>query len=337
MLSRYEEAVIKNRDNHDRFPAWASVAYKEKFLNRPIVNEYLEILYECMYSIWPNLIRKNRNFRKFITCDLDKPYDLEGYNLKQVILRLGYRLIRQKNLKLAVQDTLNYFFKKFGLDYFDEYKSNIDWIMKVNEAKGNKVAFNFIPYQTDKNKDHSYAIFSKKNLNLLKHIFKSGHEIGFHPGYNTYRSKENFETSANVLREACKIENINTIISGGRQHYLRYDILKTPQLWEENGFVYDSTLTFADQAGFRCGTCYEFSMFDLVNKKKMKLKQRPLINMEYTIISKKYENLGNTEKSLERFKYFENICRKFNGDYVLLWHNHFFLSQKSKDHYLKII
>ena len=44
MLTRYEEAVIQDKDTHNRFPASASVAYKEGFINRPIINEYIDIL-----------------------------------------------------------------------------------------------------------------------------------------------------------------------------------------------------------------------------------------------------------------------------------------------------
>ena len=43
MLSRYEELITKDRDQHNRFPATASVAFKAGFLDRPIVSEYLEI------------------------------------------------------------------------------------------------------------------------------------------------------------------------------------------------------------------------------------------------------------------------------------------------------
>ena len=35
MLTRYEEVVKPDRDNHDRFSATASLAYQEKFLDQP--------------------------------------------------------------------------------------------------------------------------------------------------------------------------------------------------------------------------------------------------------------------------------------------------------------
>lgn len=346
MLSRYEELITKDRDSHDRFPGSASIAYKAGFLDRPIVNEYLEILWECLHLIWPDLTRKKRTFRKLISCDVDFPFDFVGYSLKKTILRIGGRLLRDKNPKLALFDGLNYVFKKFGSDYFDEYTNNIDWIMKVNEEAGNKVVFNFIPIQTDPNREDLNDVRSKKISGLLKHIVTSGHEIGFHPGYKTYKFTENFQHSASVLKEACQIKGIDDSKLGGRQHYLRYDVSRTPKLWQDNGFIYDSSLGYVDIAGFRCGVCYEYSMYDLRHREKMILKQRPLIIMELTIIGMLneglgvkhiHEGLGFSQESIARFKYFKCICQHFNGDYVLLWHNSYLSFQRAKAHYLEVV
>ena len=44
MLTRYEEVVKNDRDLHDRFPATASLALQEGFLDRPIIDAYRDIL-----------------------------------------------------------------------------------------------------------------------------------------------------------------------------------------------------------------------------------------------------------------------------------------------------
>ena len=115
-------------------------------------------------------------------------------------------------------------------------------------------------------------------------------------------------------------EDIDFKKIGGRQHYLMYDVSKTPQLWEENGFHYDSSLGFADRAGFRCGVCYEYQMSDLVNRSRMQLIQRPLILMETTLLA--YENLNLDSSALNsRIRRFEKVIRSYKGDFTLLWHN----------------
>lgn len=337
MLSRYEELISKGRDDHDRFPSWASIAHNGGFLDRPIVNEYIEILWSCMHDLWPELARKKRKFRKLVSCDVDHPFDLAGYSFKKTVLRVGARLLRDRNLKLAFYDGANYVFKWFGSDRFDEYRNNIDWMMEVNSAISNTVAFYFIPIQTNSLKEEANDVRSNKLAKLVKHIMDAGHEVGLHPGYDTYKHPENFKKSANALKEVFENDKLDFVNIGGRQHYLRYDAATTPQMWEENDLSYDSSLVFADRAGFRCGICYEYSMYDLVHRHKMRLKQRPLIVMDCSIISQAYEGLGFSQQSSDRIEYFKNVCKTFNGDFTLLWHNSYFVQLGSKNSYVNSI
>ena len=61
MLSRYEEVVnINFFDKHKRFPSTESIAFKEGFLERPIIDEYIEILWVAINRLWPNLKRKEK-------------------------------------------------------------------------------------------------------------------------------------------------------------------------------------------------------------------------------------------------------------------------------------
>ena len=55
-LTRYEELARPSQDSRDRFPATASLAYREGFLDRPIVNEYIELLWLSFKRLWPVLV-----------------------------------------------------------------------------------------------------------------------------------------------------------------------------------------------------------------------------------------------------------------------------------------
>ena len=55
MLTRLEEALPGARDAHDRFPAAASLASRHGFLDRPIVNEYAEVVWWALARLWPGL------------------------------------------------------------------------------------------------------------------------------------------------------------------------------------------------------------------------------------------------------------------------------------------
>ena len=140
-----------------------------------------------------------------------------------------------------------------------------------------------------------------------------------------------------MLRRVLKEEGIKQDTLGGRMHFLRWDNSKTPQLFDDNGFDYDSTLMYADNAGFRCGTSYEFTMYDLANRKPFRLKQRPLIVMESTIIASRYEDLGYSEDSMKRFIMFKERSHAYNGTFTLLWHNNHFTNMKDKIFYEELI
>jgi hypothetical protein len=336
MISRYEESVRQERDNHNRFPAYASISAKSNFLERPIVDEYVEILWTCIHSLWPKLNRKKRKFKKFITCDVDVPFDPLRLSLFKTARRSASDILKRKSLKLAIQKWKFYFGNKFNIEQPDQCRDMIDWIMTKNEKLGNKVAFYFITESTS-NFDLKYNFDSKSMRMLFKNIYDRGHEIGIHPGYECYKNNVLFNKSVLTLKRILDEEGINQDILGGRMHYLRWEPTQTPTLWDTHDIDYDSTLSFAEVSGFRCGTSHEFTMFDLKKRSSFKLKQRPLINMECTIISDAYEGLGNSKEAFERFRNFSDLCKKYDGNYTLLWHNTSLEKPEERALYLQVL
>ena len=119
--------------------------------------------------------------------------------------------------------------------------------------------------------------------------------------------------------------------------FLRFEVPTTWQIWEDNGMKWDSTLSYPEKEGFRCGTCYEYSVFNILSRKKLKLKEMPLTVMEVTMVG--YQNLvpGIMEKKI--IKLIDKV-KKYNGKFVLLWHNSNFndgLWEKYKIIYGKIL
>ena len=90
---------------------------------------------------------------------------------------------------------------------------------------------------------------------------------------------------------------------------------------EKAGLGYDSSLGFPERPGFRCGTCYEYKAYDLVQRHPLHLKERPLIVMECSVFDKQYLGLGQKEEALSTMLGFKATCKKFSGNFVLLWHN----------------
>ncbi len=317
MLTRYEEAVKGERDKRGRFPAAASLAFQERFLDRPIVNEYVEILWWGMKKLWPGLHRTPREFQVMVSHDVDWPLGIVRSHLKKVIKNTAGDLIHRKCISLALRRLRSFIEVKRGNKDAD-VNNTFDWIMNESEKLGLKSAFYFIAGRTGGDIDGNYDLADPWIRRLLRHIHERGHEIGLHPSYDTYRDKEQIRREFLRLRNVLEAEKIVQETVGGRQHYLRWEAPVTWQNWDDAGLAYDSTLSYADHAGFRCGTCYEYPVFNVQSRKALKLRERPLIAMEGTLLE--YMNL-NREKAAEAMLSLKRRCKLFQGNFTLLWHN----------------
>lgn len=335
MLTRWEEYLNKNRDSHDRFSAIQSLAYKQRFLDRPIVNEYVEMLKNMFLELGLSQKLKTRNYQLFVSCDVDQPYDCTVENLKNLIRVCSGDILKRKSIKEFAKRVRRYIFNKLENYKYDE-NYTFDWYMDMCEKAGTKASFYFIPTSIEK-QNGCYELQDKKIQNLIKYIDTRGHEIGVHGSYQTYKDKEKAKLQKNILNNTLRSLGIRQKVLGNRQHYLRWDSSITPYVLEYAGFIYDTTGSYADRPGFRYGVCYDFSMFDILNRKKLSIKQRPLIVMECSIIDNMYMGLGYSEKALQVMKELKQRCFKYNGNFSLLWHNDHLKTKKDKKMFEDIV
>ncbi|MCW8905856.1 MAG: polysaccharide deacetylase family protein [Sedimenticola sp.] len=336
MLSRYEEVVKKTeRDQHKRFYATASCAYSEKFINRPIVDEYVEILWSTLSKLWTRLERKEKKNILRVTCDVDLPYSV-NYSIKWMGKGLFEDILRNKNPRLALYNLYTRIRAIRGDFEDDIYLNNIYWMMDVNEKEGNSITFYFISYNGH-SLDGWYRLDEPVISRLLRDIYNRGHKICLHPSYNSYLNAEQIQQEVNILRQALENNGIQFECIGSRQHYLRWEPSKTSSILEAAGIKYDSTLAYADHSGFRCGTSREFTMFDVISHCEMSIKQQPLILMETTIVEEHYQALGYTDVALQYMLTLKERALAIGGEFTLLWHNSSLDDNEARCMYLELI
>ena len=326
MLTRREEVDRENLDEFQRFPATSSHAFRWNYLERPIVDEWLDVLGQVFQRIWPTIILKKNLFKIILSHDIDAPSRYGFLSLNKLIRNMAHHAVKRRDFRNSVLAPWVRLNNKYQLNTKDPYNT-FDWIMDLSEELDLKSAFYFICGHTDP-RDADYSIDHPAIQTLMHKIHKRGHEIGLHPSFNTYDNPDLLLQEANTLREMCTSLGIRQQSWGGRMHYLRWKQPITMRAWAAAGLHYDSTLGYADHAGFRCGTCYEYPAFDPIRKEEISLRIRPLIAMEASIISPNYMNLGSGEHALNKFKYLKNICRSVGGNFSLLWHNSYLEGRK---------
>jgi len=167
-------------------------------------------------------------------------------------------------------------------------------------------------------------------------IHQRGHEIGLHGSYSTYKNSNQLKVQITLLRKVLEMENIDQQEIGIRQHYLRWSTPETARFIDDAGLTYDTTLGYADYAGFRCGTCFEYPLFDLQKRQQLKLRERPLVLMESSVLDDCYMGL-NIESAEKYMLQIKNSTKKVNGNFTLLWHNSYFDGLESPKLYKRLI
>ena len=181
--------------------------------------------------------------------------------------------------------------------------------------------------------DGDYYIDNPNIVAVMKHILMRGHNVGLHPEYNSYDNEFLIKDNVCRLRKVLSDNNLDDSSFGARQHYLRWSP-DTWQYYENSGIKFDATLSFADSIGFRCGICYDYPVYNLKERKRLKLREYPLIAMEGTALV--YMGLSFMEAA-ERIINLKKICKKYNGNFVFLWHNDMFLDSKMRQLYGEIL
>ena len=120
-------------------------------------------------------------------------------------------------------------------------------------------------------------------------------------------------------------------------HFLRYKHPDTLYGLEKAKLNYDSTMTYAEHVGFRCGTCHHYPAFDPLLDRMLNLRIQPLIVMEHTVISKNYMGLGLSNRAYEKFMQLKNACEVVKGTFTLLWHNNQLTTRAERDLYTSVI
>jgi len=328
MVSRYEEVVSHGEDEHGRFPAESSLAVRAGFADRPLVNEYVEILWAAMRRLWPALERKERRYRFLPSHDIDFPFCRE-MSAAQLVKRLGADVVVRRNARLA-RTRLRAYGSRPPRDLCDTY----DELMTLSEEAGTTSTFYFFGENSGRDIDADYDPFEPRIQRVLRRIGERGHAIGLHATYDSLRDAAALRRQRERLQAACAEAGVEQEHWGSRHHYLRFRAPDTWRALDAAGFDHDSTVGYSSIGGFRAGCCYEYPVYDLESRTQLRLRERPLVIMEVALLDR--QRLGH-ERVVQRARLLRDRCRLVGGDFTLLWHNSRLQTHADADAYRTIV
>lgn len=303
LLSRYEEYQDFEPDMHGRFHSANSLMAGHGLLQTPLVNQWLKILTDALKEMTGKLNRQTERYRFMPTIDIDsawayrhKPPLRQIGGLAKAAIRFGIRETSER-LKVLI---------RLSKDPFDTFAV----IEEIHAGREKPLLFFLLGKYGEHNKNQSPQ--NRHYRDLIRRTGNYSH-TGIHPSYETYLDttllKDETETLAGI---------IDRPVERSRQHFLRIRLPETYRTLLMAGIKEDYSMGFADQPGFRAGTCHPFRFYDLAAEEETDLKIFPLALMDGTL--RDYLNL-NTEEATRIIYGLADTVRMYNGVFVLLWHN----------------
>lgn len=307
LLSRYEEYLPHQKDLYGRYDYQNSLAHREKFLDRPLVNVWLGKLVDVLLTKNPGMMLKHRSFNFLPTYDIDIAW---SYKHKGAWRNLGgfLRSVLQGKWVLA-KERISVLRGK-QKDPFDSF----GWLNMLHEQNNLKpYYFVLLAAQRgkyDKNIPPTHPAMQKLLADLLIR-----YPVGIHPSWKS-------GDDDNVLRE--EIQTLARIsgneVLASRQHYIRFTLPEGYRRLLANGIRFDFSMGYGSINGFRASVASPFYWYDLEKEAATELMVFPFCYMEANSF---YEQKVSAADAFEEMIHYYKEVRSVNGYYLMIWHNSF--------------
>lgn len=304
MVSRYEEYLPFITDEHQRFSFQNSLAFKNNFLEKPVVNIWAKELEKSIKERYNDLEIKERQFSFLNTIDIDQAYKYKHKSWYRILGSIA-KNIRNKNYKHVRQCLLVLLGRQ--KDTWDCF----DWIISQTEERKLRTIY-FILFGYYNKYDKNINIYNTFFRSLIKKISTNA-QIGIHPSYYSMENPEGIVASKKIL-SVC----VHKPITQSRFHFLRFRLPDSYSDLIDCGITDDYSMGYSNCVGFRAGICSAYNFYDLDKDCETKLRIHPFQTMD---VAMKNGMKLDTTKAKEKIKQIVDEIAKVGGEYISVWHN----------------
>lgn len=305
LISRYEEYLPHVKDHYGRYSATESLAFKNNFLNQPVVDIWAYKFKSILQEKFPEFEFPVQSYKVIPLIDVPMAYLFKNKGMIRTIggiLNDIYRLnFKQLSRRLLVMLQL----KKDNYDTFDALIS----LQKQSQAR---FLFLFLI-----GKFSSYD----KNISINKSGFRS--LIKSVADYSRIGLKFSFASidHLEIMKEEKDKFNlvINRKTSVSRNSYSKVNLPQAYRNLLELDIEEDYTMGYVNHLGFRAGTCTPFHFYDLDYEIETPLKIYGYHCNDYALL--KYKSLLDKTETLNKLI---TEVKNVNGTFITVFHNYTF-------------
>lgn len=304
LMTRYEEYLPHQCDQHGRYKVEESTAYKNGFLELPLIDLWMKKLITTLQTKWEGTGADQRKYHHLYTVDVDNVF---AYRWKGPFVN-GWHLLKDLKAKKweTVKDRLLVLLRLREDPYF-----NLQEVANhYAKVKQDTIFFfhcgNYGPY------DKKVWLPSLAYRSIRKKLSED-YGTGLHPSYQSAHLPQKINQEKKTLEHI-----IGKKVTQCRSHYLLFNMPGDYRNLEELGFTDDYSMAYSNNPGYRASTSLPYHFYDIEKDEQSTLKIHPLAVMDKTL----HSNLKlSPDEASDYLNKMRDMVKNVNGEFVTLFHN----------------
>lgn len=312
LLTRYEEYLPYSQDVYGRYAHENSIAFKNNFLQIPLVNLWLKEFVQILQRYFPTLSLQPSAFSFLPTYDIDiawsylnKGWQRNAGGFIRSIVNGQWSMIKERINVLSGKRP----------DPFDSY----NWLNMLHAQTDLHPLYFFLVARQNKGYDKNILPSKAYYQHLIRKV-AAKYKIGIHPSW------QSGDDSSLITQE---VTTLNTItgnsVNKSRQHYIRMKLPGTYCDLIAAGITEEYSMGYGSINGFRASYCLPYNCYNLEKEVMTPLIIYPFCYMDANSF---YEQKYSLTQACKELEHYYEVTKNVNGLLITIWHNHFLGTDK---------
>lgn len=317
LASRYEEYLPFRINEYGCYLAYDSFAYRNGFLDIPIIDIWAWKLATIISHNFPQLKIPKKRFEFISTVNIGQAYKYKRIGLLRTaygychdIAKRDWPHVKQRSRVLLNKQA----------DPYDNYEH----IVEISRKHGTKTLFwslmcDYSPY------DHNISYRNEHLRNTLKRLADYG-KVGISLSY---------ESTGLLQKQEAETERLDNVlhkpIIRSRFNYQRFHLPTDYKNLTKIGIEKDFSMGYHNAVGFRAGTCTPFHFFNIIANREYNLLVYPTPIPESIFVD------HTPDETLNVFKEIIKTISSVDGTFVSTWKSEYFTDKTYMDIYEEVL
>jgi len=305
LLSRYEEYLPHVKDSHGRFPPTESIAYKNQFLELPVVDIWALKVLKKLKERFPDLQSNQKKYTYTSVLDVTASHCYAHRGLARSFAGLFLDITGLRFKRVAERINVWFYPKK------DPY-NNYDWFI-ASHKKYDITCLYFFQFAAYSTFDKNVSTHNHKFIYLIKSISDYS-KVSLSASYSSFGNVSLLKKEKKALSNV-----INRPVNSSRLRYNRVDIPLTYRDLVDAEFTDDYTMGYTHELGFRASTAHPFYFYDINLEVQQPIKIHPFAAHDYSFLKMK----DSEEIKAKLASLYEQV-HQVNGNFTTVFSNELF-------------